>query len=77
MNVEASKYLAAIGRRGGKAGKGKAKARTKAQARKAAMVRWRKASGCKECELIGKRNCPDHGGEPPNAPSSATGREQP
>lgn len=35
-------YLAAIGRRGGKAGTGKSKARTKAQARKAALARWSK-----------------------------------
>lgn len=40
---EVSKYLAAIGRRGGKAGTGKAKARTKAQARAAAKARWDKA----------------------------------
>ena len=43
MNANISKYLAAIGRRGGKAGTGKAKARTKAQARKAALTRWRAA----------------------------------
>ena len=34
------KYLAAIGSRGGKAGIGKAKARTKAQASSAARARW-------------------------------------
>ena len=43
MNEEARKYLASIGARGGKAGTGKAKARTKAQARKAALTRWRAA----------------------------------
>lgn len=37
-----SEYLKKIGSKGGKAGKGKAKARTKAQARKAALKRWRK-----------------------------------
>jgi hypothetical protein len=42
MNREARKYLAAIGRQGGKAGTGKAKARTKTQARKAALARWAK-----------------------------------
>lgn len=40
---EVSKYLAAIGRRGGKSGTGKAKARTKSQARAAAKARWHKA----------------------------------
>ena len=35
-----SAYLAAIGRRGGAAGRGPAKARTTWQARKAAKVRW-------------------------------------
>jgi len=40
---EITKYLAAIGRRGGKAGTGKAKSRTKAQARAAAKARWDKA----------------------------------
>jgi hypothetical protein len=39
---EVQKYLAAIGRRGGKSGTGKAKARTKAQARAAAKARWEK-----------------------------------
>lgn len=43
LSKEASEYLAAIGRRGGKAGTGKAKARTKAQARKAANARWENA----------------------------------
>ena len=40
---EITKYLAAIGARGGKAGTGKSKARTKAQARAAAKARWHKA----------------------------------
>lgn len=47
MNPEARKYLAAIGRRGGKAGTGKSKARTKAQARAAAQARWKKAKNQK------------------------------
>ena len=42
MHEEAKKYLAIIGAKGGKAGTGKAKARTKAQARKAANARWAK-----------------------------------
>ena len=36
-------YLAGIGALGGKAGRGKSKARTSAQARKAALVRWDRA----------------------------------
>lgn len=43
MSDPITKYLAAIGARGGKAGTGKAKARTKAQARAAAKARWDKA----------------------------------
>jgi hypothetical protein len=35
-------YLATIGRKGGSAGRGPAKARTSEQARRAAMVRWEK-----------------------------------
>ena len=35
-------YLAAIGARGGKAGRGKAKARTSEQCRAAALKRWAK-----------------------------------
>jgi hypothetical protein len=42
MNPTIKTYLSAIGQRGGKAGKGKAKARTKDQASKAAMARWSK-----------------------------------
>ena len=37
-----TKYLASIGARGGKAGTGKSKARTKAQSRAAAKARWAK-----------------------------------
>jgi hypothetical protein len=37
-----SAYLAAIGRKGGASGTGKSKARSKSQARKAALVRWAK-----------------------------------
>lgn len=43
-----TKYLAAIGARGGKAGTGKAKARTKAQARAAAKARWNKARALRQ-----------------------------
>ena len=42
MSDQVKAYLASIGSRGGKAGTGKAKARTKAQARKAALARWAK-----------------------------------
>ena len=35
-----NKHAVALGRKGGKAGTGKAKARTSAQARKAALTRW-------------------------------------
>lgn len=35
-----SKYLASIGSKGGKAGKGKAKRRSKSHYRKAALKRW-------------------------------------
>ena len=42
MSDPITKYLAAIGARGGKAGRGKTKARTKAQARAAATARWAK-----------------------------------
>jgi hypothetical protein len=37
-----SAYLAVIGKKGGKAGTGKAKARSSEQARKAVMKRWGK-----------------------------------
>jgi len=33
-------YLATIGRKGGQSGRGKSKARTTEQARKAALARW-------------------------------------
>jgi hypothetical protein len=35
-------HAVALGRKGGKTGKGKSKARTTEQARKAALVRWEK-----------------------------------
>lgn len=37
-----SAHMSAIGAKGGRAGTGKAKARTTAQARKAANIRWEK-----------------------------------
>ncbi len=40
MNPSITKYLSALGKKGGKAGRGKVKARSTAQARKAANVRW-------------------------------------
>ena len=43
MKTEVKNYLATIGAKGGKAGRGKSKARSKEQARKAALVRWGKA----------------------------------
>ena len=36
-----NKHAVALGRKGGKAGTGKAKARTSEQARKAALARWK------------------------------------
>jgi len=40
MKDEIRQYLAEIGRKGGAAGTGKAKARTSEQARAAILVRW-------------------------------------
>ena len=40
-------YLSSIGALGGKAGRGKSKARTSAQARKAALARWAKKKPAK------------------------------
>lgn len=40
MNLK--KYFAKIGKKGGAAGKGAAKARSSEQARKAAKIRWQK-----------------------------------
>lgn len=42
MKSSVTQYLRSIGRRGGKAGTGKSKARTSAQARKAALARLAK-----------------------------------
>lgn len=44
MPIESNvhEYLAKIGRKGGRAGTGKCKARTPKQARKAALARWKK-----------------------------------
>jgi hypothetical protein len=41
MNKQVKIYLASIGRKGGKSGTGKVKARTPEQARRAALVRWK------------------------------------
>jgi len=41
MNKQVKIYLASIGRKGGRSGTGKAKARTTEQARRAALVRWK------------------------------------
>jgi hypothetical protein len=43
MKASVKKFLAAIGKKGGAAGKGAAKARSAEQARKAAKARWKKA----------------------------------
>lgn len=48
MNDQVKQYLASIGARGGKAGTGKAKARTKSQARAAAKARWDKARAMRQ-----------------------------
>lgn len=48
MSDPIKQYLAAIGRRGGKVGTGKSKARTKAQARAAARARWDKARAMRQ-----------------------------
>jgi hypothetical protein len=51
MSNPITKYLAAIGARGGKAGTGKSKARTKSQARAAAKARWDKARALRQSVL--------------------------
>ena len=48
MSDQVKQYLASIGARGGKAGTGKSKARTKSQARAAAKARWNKARTLRE-----------------------------
>ncbi len=45
-----SAYLSKIGSKGGKAGKGAAKARSSEQARAAVQARWDKAKAAKEQE---------------------------
>ncbi len=45
LSVDHKAYMRKIGAKGGKAGRGKAKARTSAQARAAVLVRWRKPAG--------------------------------
>jgi predicted sugar kinase len=47
MKKNLNKHAQALGRRGGKAGCGKAKARTSEQARAAVMARWNKVKGKK------------------------------
>jgi hypothetical protein len=53
MDNPVKKYLANIGRKGGAAGKGAAKARSSEQASKAAKARWQKKGK-------GKRGACDH-----------------
>lgn len=47
MKNEIRKYLAEIGRKGGAAGKGEAKARTSEQARAAVQARWARVKAAK------------------------------
>jgi len=42
LHTMKNKHAVILGRRGGKAGTGTSKARTTKQARKAAMIRWKK-----------------------------------
>ena len=53
MSDPVKDYLAAIGRRGGEAGRGAAKARTSEQCRAAALARWAKEK--KERPMKAKR----------------------
>jgi hypothetical protein len=48
LNKQLRGYFAGIGRKGGKAGAGKAKARTSEQARAAVMARWNKVKTNKQ-----------------------------
>jgi hypothetical protein len=56
MNKELRKYMAKIGRKGGNAGKGKPKSRNKLEARanakRAAAIRWGKEQKVKAEEFI-------------------------
>lgn len=45
-----SRYLSKIGKKGGMAGKGKAKARSSEQARAAVQARWEKARNAKDAD---------------------------
>ncbi|HZM02168.1 MAG TPA: hypothetical protein VFC44_04005 [Candidatus Saccharimonadales bacterium] len=48
MGKKLNKHAQALGRIGGKAGRGKAKARTSEQARAAVMARWNKVNAAKK-----------------------------
>ena len=50
INTMKNKHAQALGRIGGKAGTGKAKARTSEQARAAVMARWAKVKAVKKAE---------------------------
>jgi hypothetical protein len=50
MKENLNKHAQALGRLGGKAGRGKAKARTSEQARAAVMARWNKAKKSTESD---------------------------
>ena len=49
-NSPVSRYLSKIGKKGGMAGKGKAKARSSDQARAAVNARWEKARQAKDSD---------------------------
>ena len=53
--MKVKQYLAHIGRRGGQAGTGKSKARTTAQARRAARVRWREVDAARVASELADR----------------------
>jgi len=48
MEKKLNKHAQALGKMGGKAGRGKAKARTSEQARAAVMARWNKVNAAKK-----------------------------
>jgi len=54
MSTKKNPAAVALGQLGGRAGKGKAKARTSEQARAAALTRWRKAKN--KAQLHGLRD---------------------
>lgn len=65
-------YLAEIGRKGGAAGRGLAKARSSEQARKAALVRW----GKRKTKARAKRSPNTAPGLPPAQTNAGNGRKK-